>query len=46
MIHPCINNIHILYISEHGCRKMKITRSEERVFILTQTHFSVNGNMQ
>jgi hypothetical protein len=31
---------------QHGCRKIKITRSEQRVLVLKQTHFSGKDDMQ
>jgi hypothetical protein len=46
MRHLCIDNKHILYNTELGHRKMKVTRREERVFVLKQTHFNVNDNVQ
>jgi hypothetical protein len=42
MIQICINNKHILYITEHGCRRKKIKRSEEKVFVIKQRHFAAN----
>jgi hypothetical protein len=32
--------------AQHGHRKMKIIQNEETVFILKQTYFSVNDDMQ
>jgi hypothetical protein len=33
-------------LTEHGRREMKITRSEDRVFVTEQTYFSANNDMQ
>jgi hypothetical protein len=44
-----IQGIHARLVTkgaQHGRRKMKVTRSEERVFIPKQTHFTVKNDMK
>jgi hypothetical protein len=46
MTHLCIDNKHMLYNTEHGHHKVNVMRRGETMFVLKQTHFSVNDNLQ